>query len=855
MARILAKPARHSAELHGGHNLITYFSKLTATTPTHTDTTTGDFVARLREHAKRDLDSKHEAELFSPTRFSGPRCNANAVEVNYLVVDLDGVSQAVAQDTVSALREGGLETIVYPTFSDSDEARCLRIVVPLSKPVPAHHWREFWNAAIEYLGLPKPPPRASGLKGNDKGAEDCSRAYYLPSGEVQVLHKHGSPLNVDAIEYYRAPKPESIVTDNLSVVLSDPDSPVKSFDLSEFDRKVRARAPQRPVLRRLVDCLDAKPPEALAPSGGRDNALTQVCAALSHVDYEVPPSAIAQYLRPVLNQWEDDESKSWPDKALDILTRFRRRDIEGVKRQNASKLQLQAAVVPKWRAEASPSIQQVNTGELPTYAAEEVADWASARGLTAEQLARQSVVQMGEEYYVFFGGQYGLNPIKASEAESFLWRELAPWHGFIGNFKVFTEKRDQTGETVTRTPVKRAALIEQFGSRASKVEYSYLQSHTTFEPETRTLTLGIPRRITEPEYNPEIEQWLRLMIPSDIRKDVDAWLHKLTDLSVPLPLLILQGEGNAGKGLFAMGCSQYLGAPYVNGRTIYSGSQFNSILKQSPLVYFDESLPGSYNFSQLLREEITMDERQISEKYRGEQRLKGYLRWLHSRNDLDGKLFSREHLSVQDLKAIGSRVLVVNVSYQAKDFLESNGGWSLTKQWVDEGKLGRHFAALAAGYGDGVRGQRFFVDGNLNKKYAVAQAVQNDWTGTLLQVCIRAYLDMPIAEAKDAFVYSDEGLFVSPGLLSEPDVWEKYGNGARPLSSVAIGKVLKSLGCKRYVLATNKAMKFRLIPNALCVEWGTQTDISNEASLADRWQVLSEGKPSPKLYPTNERSE
>jgi len=790
-----------------------------------------------------------DAKLWSPTEFAPgkPRASANAMQVHYLVLDLDSVSKATVSETFTTLKQGGLEYIAHGTYSDSDEARCFRVIVPLSAPVPAEYWAEFFRSAVDYLSLP--------TSGDAKSSGDRARMYFAPCDGVQIVHNPGESLRVDAIEYYRAPKPESIATDSLSVVLSDPDSPVKGFDLSEFDRKVRARAPQRPVLRRLVECLDAKPPEPLAPSGGRDNALTQVCAALSHVDYEVPPSAIAQYLRPVLNQWEDDESKSWPDKALDILTRFRRRDIEGVKRQNASKLQLQAAVVPKWRAEASPSIQQVNTGALPTYAPEEVADWASARGLTADQLARQAVVQHSEEYYTFFGGQYGLNPIRASEAESFLWRELAPWHGFQGKFKVFVEKRDQTGEAVIRTPLKKAALIEQFGSRASRVEYSYLQTYTTFSPDEAKLTLGIPRRITEPEYNPEIEQWLRLMIPPDVRKDVDAWLHKLTDLSVPLPLLILQGEGNAGKGLFAMGCSQYLGAPYVNGRTIYSGSQFNSVLKQSPLVFFDESLPNSYNFSQLLREEITMDERQISEKYRGEQRLKGYLRWLHSRNDLDGKLFSREHLSVQDLKAIGTRVLVVNVASEAKEYLESNGGWGLTKQWVDEGKIGRHFAAIAAGYNEGVRGQRFFVDGNLHKKYAVAQAVQNDWTGTLLQVCIRAYLDMPIAEAKDAFIYSEDGLLVRPGMLSESEVWEKYGNGARPLSSVSIGKILKSLGCKKFVLAADKSTAYRLIPNALCLEWVTQTDIGAADGLKDRWKVLSEGKPAPKVYATNRSGE
>ena len=200
-------------------------------------------------------------------------------------------------------------------------------------------------------------------------------------------------------------------------------------------------------------------------------------------------------------------------------------------------------------------------------------------------------------------------------------------------------------------------------------------------------------------------------------------------------------------------------------------------------------------------------------------------------------------------------MLVVNVSSEAKEYLESNGGWALTKQWVDEGKLGRHFAALAAGYTEGPRGKRFFVDGNLNKKYAVAQAVQNDWTGILLQVCIRAYLDMPIAEAKDAFVYGEEGLFVRPGLLSESEVWEKYANGARPLSSVAIGKILKSLGCKKYVLSTDKGVSYRLIPKALCVEWSVQTDITQAEGLELRWKALSEGKPTPKLYPRNDYSE
>jgi len=114
---------------------------------------------------------------------------------------------------------------------------------------------------------------------------------------------------------------------------------------------------------------------------------------------------------------------------------------------------------------------------------------------------------------------------------------------------------------------------------------------------------------------------------------------------------------------------------------------------------------------------------------------------------------------------------------------------------------------------------------------------------------------MPIAEAKDAFIYSEDGLLVRPGMLSESEVWEKYGNGARPLSSVSIGKILKSLGCKKFVLAADKSTAYRLIPNALCLEWVTQTDIGAADGLKDRWKVLSEGKPAPKVYATNRSGE
>lgn len=120
---------------------------------------------------------------WSPVEITSKRLASNVSCVTALVLDLDHLAVPLTVPW---------EHVWHTTHNNREEDRCIRIVLRLSKTVPANEWPGFLAAAVRFLGVPADPT-----------CKDLSRIYYRPShpqgAPHAAQHVPGHILDVDAV--------------------------------------------------------------------------------------------------------------------------------------------------------------------------------------------------------------------------------------------------------------------------------------------------------------------------------------------------------------------------------------------------------------------------------------------------------------------------------------------------------------------------------------------------------------------------------------------------------------------------------------------------------------------------------
>ncbi len=168
--------------------VISTFESITATAARHETVTWAELAQRLTKHAV--VPDKTAAACWSPARFDPPiRRGEHVVEVALLAVDLDSATPEVLQQIAANLRARGLAYASHSTWSHTPERPRWRIVVPLSRPVPAAEWASFWSAANAELFLGAADP----------STKDPARIFFLPShppgARGLAVSRPGRPLD------------------------------------------------------------------------------------------------------------------------------------------------------------------------------------------------------------------------------------------------------------------------------------------------------------------------------------------------------------------------------------------------------------------------------------------------------------------------------------------------------------------------------------------------------------------------------------------------------------------------------------------------------------------------------------
>ena len=342
-------------------------------------------------------------------------------------------------------------------------------------------------------------------------------------------------------------------------------------------------------------------------------------------------------------------------------------------------------------------------------------------------------------------------------------------------------------------------LIEKYGRRVDEIYYDLRTESTRYLPDEGSggdLYLASCRRPRiEPVFHEEVDMWLRFLA-GDCAEVLLDWLATIGVLARPTAALYLEGEKGNGKGLFAEGCSERFGGSISTYNDI-AGSGFNSALKKSPIVILNERVndKAAKSGSGFFRDFIGSTKHSISEKNRPAATMLGCPRLIICANNPDA-LRIRENLTPGDEDAIGERLVHIDISSEAGEYLKSLGGRGHTANWVAHeatgapGELCQHIAWLEANR-EVVHGLRYVIHGSAQewlKKSTKRGGLKQDILVALAKLCSGAKPKNP-----DLCPFRKEGqdALVFPSHLY--DCWHDI-TGRFPKQSVGqFGSELKSL--------------------------------------------------------------
>ena len=163
-------------------------------------------VKRLRTYAEQpradDLDAL-PALVYADFGDASTRHDKHVRAMSAAVLDLDS---AVDLDATRAALTG-LEYALYTTKRSTPDAPRLRVLLPLTAPVPAADWRGFYGQLLDMLQIP----------GADTCAEKLSQPFFVPPGGGLFEHGQGAWLDPASLiaaakqaAFNALPEPEAI---------------------------------------------------------------------------------------------------------------------------------------------------------------------------------------------------------------------------------------------------------------------------------------------------------------------------------------------------------------------------------------------------------------------------------------------------------------------------------------------------------------------------------------------------------------------------------------------------------------------------------------------------------------------
>lgn len=530
-----------------------------------------------------------------------------------LVLDFDDLTVLDWHATLGKLE--GISHCWHSTRSHQpvDGSLRYRVIVELSRPVPAAQWRGFWELAVGMFGASTADPKC-------KNAE---RLFYLPCKTPHPFEcgsGEGVALPVDFL-LSKVPAARAATTsvyNGIEATEKGLRQLLASKAYGEFQELGKT------TLQRL---LDRERP--YAPAGERDGALYAMAMFIARRARErFTPESVADLLAGEV----DWAYAAEPGSTTSAVLRYklsRAWDEVGVALQGED------------------PIRMAQLNRSGPYTAEEVSLFVAQQGLASSQeLSAQLMIKDRGDMYLFVNGDYRYAGSEES-AQDLVRQQLRLCQGELG---VVLAELDTKGGT-KRTPwptLKDRHQLAVFGVAPS---LALKTSHV--DRTTGILRLAVrPRRPDlVPVHDPAIEDWLGTWGDESLLD----WLATAGRLDKATSALYLHGIPKSGKDMFANAVAALWGKTPTSLDSI--GDTWNDALTECPVVFANETLPDAYRRdSGLIRRLITATSVSLQQKYRNTQKLEGSVRVIIAKNNLN--LFDgREALSSDDVTAICERLL------------------------------------------------------------------------------------------------------------------------------------------------------------------------------------------------------
>lgn len=629
--------------------------------PKPKSSTWNEFVAGLGPH-RFDIPEKLRCFMFTPAEFPpgvGSRAKENVIRVWFGVMDMDGITPT--QLLWLCERLGGLDAVLYTTWRHAESYQKnglwkIRVCVRFSRPVEAAEWPTFWPAFNEFFG---------GL--NDPQCADACRCYFGPFAPP------GTPPELCHFIVFGG---EALDVEQILAQASETPPPGHQKVPRERLKKIAARWKKAKDYYRseMGDVLmHIFHGEAFAEPGNRDNLLFQLCSDLAKELPNADPESVADLFAPSLQM-------SGPDAPT----------VESV-REKFERAQTNAAaeVMAKKLAEVAESklyIRQCFAKTDPTrdypYTEPELDAMAAKLKCSRDEMTKRWIIQRGAQFYFLGPDAVYSSGYGEKDGPNAALRELAP--AITAGVELATETK--TG----RIHKGIYSLVREYGSVAEDLVLDLAAQEAKYEPVTKLFVEApCPLRNLTPLYDAQVAQWLEILVPPEHHQDVLNWLAHVTDLDRTCAALVMTGDPDTGKTLFACGVAR-LWTENAPTELEDALGKFNSALAACPLVFADEKLPtdnrGKGRTGEI-RKFISALSRPFERKFQHATKIRGAARLLIAANN-DDVMAVQEHLTVGDIEAISQRFYHFRVRSEAIAFLKSPG--VDPKSFVKDDRIARH---------------------------------------------------------------------------------------------------------------------------------------------------------------------
>lgn len=705
---------------------------------------TWDFLTKNLGPHEYNYANKLETPAFSPAEYppGAERDADNVIQIWLFVADLDHLDEQTALTTCQRVQAAGLAAIVYTTWRHAEDPWRLRVVLPLSRPVPAAQWREFWkkmNAAFGGICDPKciDPSRLYFGPYAPAGTE-AQNFYLVFPGEaldvdavIGAANTETDPAREEALRQLGEAWPEEgrheaqlALAGGLLTSGVDRDEAVEILcrvsaaqDPNNEDRPKREATVDHTVARiasgeRVVGWT------TLAKHVGADVAMKARRAL------EAPPKLSANQLRLFAKNLAGKKDDATAELG-EALTKVCEGEVYG-EAGNRSDLTLRLCSrigerFPYVDAQSIadlfiPSLQKIgmNNSTCPTledivFAIErkqneiksakiaEMEEQASrireafgngrSTPYTAEELAKfgnvrqRWIIQHDRAFYLFFNGHY-TGPLTEASVQNAAACELAPATSAGVQLYTFSKERGKLFKSIK-------TLVDEYGTVAKSTVLDLTAQETRYIEKDRCLIEApCPLRPIQPVYHEDIDRWLWLLSGSKYEQ-LKTWISIVTELDKICVALFLVGRKSVGKSLLPLGLSRLWG---VTGPTSLEAvfDNFNDSILACPLTLADEHLPKDFRgFTKnaQLRLHIQQRERTVRRKYMPNTKLVGASRTIIAAHNI-GVLKTNEHLSENEIQGIAERLLLVEANPEAATYLESIN--TFERGWVDQDKIAEH---------------------------------------------------------------------------------------------------------------------------------------------------------------------